>query len=178
MNLQKIKLGSKVVVSDPCYTDPDIVINDVLSGNYVPFIRHMLLDDWGKRIGAVACIHESFLNEELTWEEADSFGVDSGQAGIFDFHAYQNDESVAGLTPYDFKGGDPNAEEFFYRVCCNLTMHDSGWGLIDQGVVSSTGFGDGFYDLYVARHAGRVVGIYLDYRLEEDADFHFYLSKK
>jgi len=148
--MQKIHLGRSVAVSDPCYEKAEKTFNNVLSGNYVPFVRRLLLEDWGDRIGALVCVHESFVDDELTWEERGAIGVDSGQAGIFSLETYQNDEAVVGLTPYDFKGGHPDMEEFWYRVCCNMTIGEQAWGTYDKGVVSSSGLGDGCYDVYVA----------------------------
>jgi hypothetical protein len=174
--MNKIKLGSIVAVSDPCYEKPELKLDNVLSGNYVPVVRHLSLEDWGNRIGALVCVHESFFGNELTWWEHDAIGVDSGQAGVFSMDTYQNDEKVKGLTPYDFKGGAPDIEDFWYRVCCNMTIGEPGWGTYDQGVVSSSGLGDGCYDVYVAKHKGMIVGIHIDFGLHEDPDFHFYLT--
>ena len=174
--MQKIQLGSSVAVSDPCYEKAEKTFNNVLSGNYVPFVRSLLLEDWGNRIGALVCVHESFVGDELTWEQMGAIGVDSGQAGIFSLETYQKDEAVVGLTPYDFKGGHPDMEEFWYRVCCNMTIGERAWGTYDKGVVSSSGLGDGFYDVYVAKHGEKIVGIHIDFGMYEDPDFHFYLG--
>ena len=171
----KIQLGSSVAVSDPCYEKAELTLDNVLSGKYVTFVRHLLLEDWGNRVGALVCVHESFFGNELTWEEEGAIGVDSGQAGIFSLDTYQKDEAVVGLTPYDFKGGHPDMEEFWYRVCCNMTIGERAWGTYDKGVVSSSGIGDGCYDVYVAKHEGKVVGIHIDFGMYQEPDFHFYL---
>jgi hypothetical protein len=57
-----------------------------------------------------------------------------------------------------------------------MTIGERAWGAYDKGVVSSSGLGDGCYDVYVAKHGEKIVGIHIDFGMYEDPDFHFYLG--
>jgi len=50
----------------------------------------------------------------------------------------------------------------------------------DSGVVSSSGFGDGSYSLYVAKKRGKIVGMCVDFQVEEEGiiDFNFFRDIK
>lgn len=93
-NGQDIKLGDKVVISDPCY-DLDTWCNGVLE-NVKPGIWHtkaenVNINNWGERCSALIAWHEDV--EEL--DEGDyeltgiDVGVDSGQAGIYDYKHFE-----------------------------------------------------------------------------------------
>ena len=56
------------------------------------------------------------------------------------------------------EGGD-----IWYGHMCDRTLSDTQWGTYDNGVVSSSGFGDGTYNLLVAKHKGQIVGIAIDF---------------
>ena len=175
--MNKIKLDSSVAVSDPCYDIAELIIGNLLPGNYISFALGVKCGDWGDRVSTLACVHESFAEKKLKWHERGAIGVDSGQAGIFDPKTYKNDESVANKEAYDFgENYHPQDEgDRWYRVWCNMTIGDPGWGTYDKGVVSSSGIGDGCYDVYVAKSEGKIVGIHIDFGLLEKANFHFYI---
>ena len=44
---------------------------------------------------------------------------------------------------YDTQSGDT-----WYRACSDLTLSDEQWGVLPNGVVSSSGFGDGSYQVF------------------------------
>lgn len=44
----------------------------------------------------------------------------------------------------------PDTTTDWYKICCDITKLDLSAGLVDGGVVSETGYGDGSYALYVA----------------------------
>ena len=56
------------------------------------------------------------------------------------------------------------------------TLGESHWGMYDEGVVSSSGIGDGGYDLYVlTTEDGVVVGFCIDYLIDDEGFmFDFY----
>lgn len=84
-------------------------------------------------------------------------GVDSGQAGFFDLKPF---EAVAALPNHAEDKDKSHPHHAFYRTCCNTTCDtEKSWGVINgMGVVSSTGWGDGGYNLYVRRNeAGEVI---------------------
>lgn len=183
---RKIKLGDKVVVSDPCYTIPtwcQIIVENVIPGYYVPMVRGVETDGWGNRTSMQMCIHEDYIGKEsellLSWvEHGGTVGVDSGQAGIFSRESYRNDKHPIEKGGYDFELTlrDGDGDEWYEKMC-QRTLDVSHWGLYDEGVVSSSGFGDGSYPLYVLiTEDDKVVGFCIDFEIEEDEtiDFEFY----
>jgi hypothetical protein len=88
-------------------------------------------------------VHEG-ANQELDRDVRDLFaatvvGVDSGQAGFFDYDLYSEDS---------YSGGDDEDSEDFYERCCNLAFSGAQGGVLPGGVVSSSGLGDGGYQVF------------------------------
>ena len=48
---------------------------------------------------------------------------------------------------------------------CSKTLSSDQWGLYSEGVVSSSGYGDGMYDLYTATKKNDIVAMILDFGL-------------
>jgi hypothetical protein len=181
---KKITLGKEVMVSDPCYEVPtwcQIKVYDVLPGKYGTDVTKIDLGDWGKRIGYLTAIHEDYLDQELKWKEhSGEVGVDSGQAGIFSMETYRDDSIVGkiGLGDGDIKffddfpvSGDKDSGETWYRAICSRTLGKQQWGTYNNGVVSSSGLGDGSYVLYVAKVNRKVVGFCIDFGVDEEGEF-------
>lgn len=93
-NGQDIKLGDKVVISDPCY-DLDTWCNGVLEnvkpGNWHTKAENVNINNWGERCSALIAWHEDVEEPdegdyELTGIDV---GVDSGQAGIYDYKHFE-----------------------------------------------------------------------------------------
>lgn len=128
--------------------------------------------DWGKyeasegRVSVIGIQHISCALEQIDkWELEDiHVGVDSGQAGFFDYDKYA--EALSDKVDND----EGPKFEAFYEKSCNCTGSDLQFGVIDNfGVVSSSGYGDGGYELYVARNAeGQVIGAYITFISEDD----------
>lgn len=74
-------------------------------------------------------------------------GVDSGQAGFFDLKPF---EGVAAMKDHAHEKDKSHPHHSFYNQCCNATCETEGsWNVImDLGVVSSTGWGDGSYAMF------------------------------
>ena len=189
--MKKIKLGTEVVVSDPCYTIPtwcQVIVNNVLPGYYEPIVKKHNAKEWGTRVSIQMCIHEDYIGKEeeldLTWvEHGGTVGVDSGQAGIFSRESYRNDSITdrIGLGDGDISFfenfGRPEEDgEKWYKNMCSRTLGVLQWGVYDEGMVSSSGFGDGSYDLYVLTTPDEVVvGFLIDFQVEEDGiELDFY----
>jgi hypothetical protein len=182
---QKIKLGNKVVVSDPCYTIPtwcQVIVKDVTPGYYEPLIKKSDEGDWGTRVSMLMCIHEDYIGKEdeidLNWvKHGGTVGVDSGQAGIFSKESYRNDNHSIEKGEADFSCTRGDEGDEWYDKMCQRTLDVLQWGSYDEGVVSSSGFGDGSYTLYVLTDdENMVVGFCIDFGIEEDEiiDFEFY----
>jgi hypothetical protein len=182
--MEKIVLGTEVMVSDPCYEVPtwcQIKVKNVLSGKYVPDAVKLDCDDWGNRVAYLTAIHEDYIGQDLKWKrEPGEVGVDSGQAGIFSMDSYRNDDIVdnIGLGDGDisFFEGFPidrseNGGEKWYRAMCSRTLGKNSWGSYTDGVVSSSGLGDGSYDLYVARVNRKIVGFCIDFGIDPEQTF-------
>lgn len=115
-----IRLGSKVMVSDPCYglnTWCQGVIENVLPGNYECYVEFSDEGDWGTRVSAIQVTHADY-NAILHHEVRESFevGVDSGQAGIFDYDYYTKYHMDQSVRPH-------MNEDWYYRVCDLTYVH-------------------------------------------------------
>ena len=152
--------SGKLVCSDLCYSIPTWcqgIVENVKNGVWGAEINLSDEGDWGMRIADLfVCNEDSFakdntIGEKIFNDEPMNFnaGVDSGQFGFFDFAHYRNDESAKDLKKYEF-GDNYDIEEgdAWYRACSDLTLGDEQWGVLPNGVVSSSGFGDGSYDVF------------------------------
>lgn len=152
-----IKLGSKVLVSDPCYEYPTWctgTVENVKPGNYNTSVIYWKDTDrfFNGRVAELLAVHESYDVEDLDWEitKAD-IGVDSGQCGIFDFEQVKD---IIGHGEWDEK------DKFYAQACaCTEDGAKQYQEMNNYGVVSRSGIGDGSYDLYVAYHKDEVIAI-------------------
>jgi hypothetical protein len=160
-----IQINNAVMVSDPCYepgTWGQGVIQNMLAGTYIVDGEILDMQTWGNRVSKISICHEDYINRISVLDSEDFIvGVDSGQAGIYDLEYYLN------LWENTQKQDD------WYTRVCYLTYDDEKgflWNTIDdKGIVSSSGFGDGFYTCLTARNAdGKVVYVEIDYGIEED----------
>lgn len=195
-----IKLGNKVMVSDPCYglgTWCQGVLENVLPGNYKCYVEYSDEGDLGERVSAIEVVHENYDRPVPIELEPENFevGVDSGQAGIFDYDYYAKyhdghdaDDNwydrVCALTCQNVK--NPNYEEFDWNAddCYNryseYTKSEKCWPYIPKltanpidncGFVSSSGFGDGGYTCWTARDDdGHIIAIRIEYITEYDEE--------
>lgn len=168
--MKRITLGDTVVVSDPCYTMPtwcQAVVKDVLPGEYLSAAEFVETDGWGDRSNTLVAVHKDYINEKLRFQSYPAtIGVDSGQAGIFDLASYRNDEIAEGITTpgTDFCLGNNNTEgDKWYEKMCRFTLSEDSWGAYDSGIVTSSGYGDGSYDLYVAKKDKKIVALAIDF---------------
>lgn len=105
---QDIELGNKVVISDPCY-DLDTWCNGVLEnvkpGTWHTKAENLNINHWGDRCSALIAWHEDVEEpDEDAYEETSiHVGVDSGQAGIYDYDhfAYIKDDKERDENWYD-----------------------------------------------------------------------------
>lgn len=151
-----------VIVSDPCY-DTGIwcqsKLDNVKNGKWEADVSEV-----SGRCGMLTATHQNVKNVSgLKFETIGTVGVDSGQMGIFDYAFYRNDTNV----PKGFKG---KISDDWYGVCCEKTLDSPGWGVIDGGVVSRSGWGDGEYPLEIAKNFDdEIVGIRITF-MEEYVD--------
>jgi len=174
---QTINLGPEVYVTDPCYSVPTWCqkkLDNVLPGEWVV---SMIYDELGgsNRNAELYLIHKDYQTTRgLSFDWLGDFGVDSGQAGVFDAASYRDDAYAAGITTpeYDFfLPGDPQEGDAWYEKMCKFTLAADGWGTYAAGAVSSSGYGDGMYPVYGAEVDGKIVALQLVFiSQEEDED--------
>ena len=169
-----IELGTKVLVSDPCYDYPTWctgTVENVKPGKYETSVEYWEDTDpfFRGRVSVLYAILEGLNKESLNWEitEAD-IGVDSGQCGIYDFESVKD---IIGTGEY-------NEKDSFYAKACACTNDDKLQyqelkdldNINSIGVVSRSGVGDGSYDLYIAKQDDQVVGFKVVYLIDDEED--------
>lgn len=153
--------SGQLVVADPCYElDRDTIIMGVLesalTGTWVGEVEKIELRDWGEANAKLTAYHHSVAEQaaSLEWIKC-SFvaGVDSGQAGIFDIDKHR-------IPDADAPDGKQDQDTEWYFACCDLTESGEEAGVLEGGVVSRTGMGDGAYGVYKAvNEDNQVVGV-------------------
>jgi hypothetical protein len=148
--------SGKVMVSDPCYevgTWCQGQLDKVKNGEWVANIEQSDEGSWGIRNSELVAYHSGYgMPSSWQWNrESFDIGVDSGQAGIYDLNFYRNDSMIGEID--NSLGFDLSEEgERFYSLNCDLTCRtEDKAGVMDYGVVSTSGYGDGGYTLYTAR---------------------------
>lgn len=157
-------------VTDPCYTKTTWCASalDVKPGAWRAKAQ-VGPTDWDSRVKALQIQHQDeaempVLPETELEPTKLNAGVDSGQCGFFDDIRYPTE-------PAQFEYEDNT----FYGACCRLTLNPClpGGGVLadGSGVVTSSGFGDGGYDVYVRRDAqGLIVLVQLRFIGQNESD--------
>lgn len=160
MKTFEVKSG-KIVISDPCYTRDtwcQKVLDNVKNGIWN-------VETTESYDGRIASIHTRLNHSSIkSYEYVNDLGVDSGQLGIFDDSIYPKGDKDSGEFEYD----DKNC---FYGKCCDKTLGDEQFGIVDNlGVVSSSGWGDGSYNAVLGLDEnGQVVDIFVEF-INDDED--------
>ena len=162
----EFKVRSNLIVTDPCYQfDDKQIINNVKHGNWVANVKIADEGSWGKRVAELSvCLAGEFISD-YDWELNPKIevSVDSGQAGFFDSFHYPLGEST----------GEYGDTDTFYGKVCEMTCSGDGAGVLDFGAVSSSGYGDGGYNLYTVKKNGEVIGAKIVFISEEDEDDYY-----
>lgn len=112
-----ITLGAKVMISDPCYglgTWCQGILENVLSGQYDCNVEYSDEGTWGTRVSAIEVTHVDYKGKFLMLLLEDfEVGVDSGQAGIFDYEYYAKYHMDATERPH--------VDDDWYDMVCDLT---------------------------------------------------------
>jgi hypothetical protein len=128
---------------------------NVLPGGWRAKVEFFEDHDWGRRVSRLTAWKTDLQPIlETDWQHVPHcVDVDSGQAGFFDLEHYPEGETG--------KCGDLNT--FYGRACATSHTKEEGFtaGRIDDfGVVASSGFGDGGYNLE-AVFKGKITDPYL-----------------
>ena len=157
LKLGSFKVTDKIIVADPCYDYDNLgtlILDNVLSGKYIA-----TAEVEKNLVVALHISHSDFKNDILENESVGYIAVDSGQAGFFDLNFYRKNQ-----------GGEVGDLNSFYGLACAITLSPKQAGVIKKrGVVSSSGFGDGCYDVFVSRdECDKIVAASLFFFEEED----------
>jgi len=136
----KVKSG-KIGIGDPCYSSASILV-EAKNGEWEVNVKK--ISSFGERVSEVIVHHKDFGPSSKLSTEEDSFGVDSGQAGVFDG---------------DFNGTNSS----FYSSCCDKTLSKKGYGFLDNGFVTSSGYGDGCYPCLIFKENGKAVCVQITF---------------
>jgi len=167
-------------VSDPCYEKGlcgSEILENCLTGTWEAGVDYQ-----EKRVGALAIRHKTSgpqfsvfnnANYNSRVKSAPFFAaVDSGQCGFFDDVHYRDAMVCAGVK-YPFEGD--KSKDFghpWYTLCSQITLDTEMAGVIPYGVVSSSGFGDGNYEVFVTRDRnGYINGAAILFICEDEDDF-------
>ena len=157
--------SGRIVASDPCY-NIDVWCQDsfpAINGKYFASIkRGDTQNGWGVRNYELMVIHEKYENEHnLIWESVDGgFYVDSGTFGFFDYDYYKQYHS----------GSEKNKEAenaWYHENICNRIYDNWNCDMDNSGVWSSSGYGDGGYEVFVAWEEDEVIGLKVIFIEEE-----------
>jgi hypothetical protein len=159
--MKTIQLSDKVVVSDPCYEVDNgwnMTLNRVKEGEYIVDIRMK-----NNRVSSIALRHIDHEDCKINQPKG-GIGVDSGQVGIFSYDTYRND-SIFADQDSDFAAKEDCVEDgdLWYGFMCDFTLSEQQWGAYDNGVVTSSGWGDGVYTLNVAMNRNKIVGFRIEF---------------
>jgi hypothetical protein len=118
-----------IVAGDPCYAPEDGGVVKIFAKNGTwQAVAVLDRDGTVREIAAQNSSHASSFGFQT---KAGEISVDSGQAGFFDAEIF------------------PKCHEELYDEICNATNEGNG-GTIEGGVASSSGYGDGTYDLFAS----------------------------
>lgn len=149
MKMFKIVSGN-VYLCDPCYiseSDDDATQYQQKAKNGIWNVTVDCMEtSHDYRIESFTASHND-INFSDTIVKTKSYGVDSGQFGIFD-------SSI-------------DLSTVFYKECCKLTLSKFSYGVLNNqlGFVSSTGYGDGEYNLtmWVDKNTDEIVQINIEF---------------
>lgn len=140
---------NKLVISDPSIPlkETNNLISPVKTGKWNAYVgkREFVFGDGkrGERCTRLNVYHESLSPDKISgieWEKGQfDIGIDTGQVGVFSPKVFRNDDILDNKPKFDTN--DP-----WYDMCCDITLGNNKAGVVKGGVVSSSGFGDGYYD--------------------------------
>ena len=152
----KFSIGDTLIVRDPCYPMDEDSCVPARPGTWSA--RAEIYGDgmWGERVAVLDVSHEGY-EDAIPCSPLDfGFGVDSAQCGVYDA---------------DYFAEHAKEPQWYWRVC-DLTCGGEQGGVIDgSGVVTSTGFGDGYYYAeFACDDEGCVVRAVLTFIEDDDDD--------
>lgn len=154
-----IQLGATAIVADPCYDIEEevgvVLLEGLREGDWLCSAKK----DAYERTTELVLMHEEYKRKKIE-EHIGSIAVDGGAAGVWDATYYSENQK-------DYK--KPINNDWFKAVM-RIVLREPYWGTMDdKGVLSDTGYGDGWYPVFVARNKeGEIVGIKIRYIIDLD----------
>ena len=170
-SLGSFETSGVLCVTDPCYRRGTWCTAYAIAcrpGTWESEIKLADFGGWGRRVASLeahcAAVSVAELSQ-IPWEEhPNEIGVDSGQCGIFDQGRYP-----------EGKAGNYGELDTFYGRACSATHDENNEvrryaGVIAEGAVSSSGFGDGSYRVFTRALDGKVVQVLVLFVNDEEDD--------
>ena len=158
----------KLIVTDPAYQpdeeDLQIILSNVKNGKWTAFISYT-----PEEVVESLFIFYGKKKPSGKWHVCEKLiGVDSAQAGIFDYKIFGRDDAIQ----YEVKNVhdiEIDADGLkYYVACADMVASDAQGGVVPGGAVSMSGYGDGMYEVKVKYNISReVVGVMIDFGNEE-----------
>lgn len=154
-NVGTLEIKNGVIdITDPCYDrNTWCRINDmrVVPGKYICQVKLFHNDTYGHRVQAIRIHLDGYCPTNKKMEYFDSIGVDAGLAGFFispkkDY----NDAEWQALCEWMWdkdKSSEWNKDE------------DNNYFITEEGFFSQSGYGDGVYDVRVAKVNNEIVAV-------------------
>jgi hypothetical protein len=146
-----MQLGEIAFLSDPCYGTNSIgnCTMQMIPGEYIVFITKSSAQWCEGRISSIYAVHKDFYKtfkkRPSNDQESLFCAVDSGTCGIFSADYYE-------------KYHDPNGvDDDWYEE--NVIGMDKFKITDNQGAISSSGLGDGFYPVYAEYKDGKAFAL-------------------
>jgi len=145
---KKFKVESgELLISDPCY---DLPVEE-----FMQLLVKAENGYWQTKVNIKDNRISELIAEKIDVEDEEDYrvigtiAVDSGQAGIFDYRNYKDDDVIDYEPNIDFGDHRGNGDgELWYRACAAKTLNtEENYGVIPFGVVSESGYGDGRYEV-------------------------------
>lgn len=149
-----IKLGATAIVADPCYDIDEevgvLLLEGLREGNWLCSSKK----DAQERTTELVLMHEEYKRKKIE-ENIGGIAVDGGAAGVWDATYYSENQK-------DYTNPMNND---WLKAVLKIVLNEPCWGTMDdKGVLSDTGYGDGWYPVFVARNkGGEIVGIKICY---------------
>jgi len=159
---------SDLHLSDPSFVTQQDIVDDFSCALSIPNTRlgewvvTLPIEDcgvWGERVSSLIAKHTDYRDEKIpenSWEKHGILGVDTGQVGLFDSQrVYQMDKDDV------------------YDLCCDRSDFSLADNVTDIGIVTNSGLGDGFYNVFVYKQDGMVVCVRVDFLTDEQLEMAY-----
>lgn len=164
--ITKLKLEDKVVVTDPCYCyEPNqrgiVLLENVQAGDYKCYVIY----NKEKRVKEAIILHESLSiwhQEDYLWLQDGFICVDAAIAGVINYSLHEEMRRCKNRN-------EKKWEDKYYKEICELFSKDTDTITFrENSFITSTGWGDGRYEVYVTKKENKILGIKIIYDEDEE----------